>query len=154
MQNENYAIYSLPCGRLRISYIYSAIVGINRTEQMDKGCPSALSDSAYEQLTEYFNGKRREFDLPYFTNGTAFQERVWRALTQIPYGQTISYKQLAATVGNEKACRAVGGANNKNPISIIIPCHRVVGARGDLVGYGGGLDMKAVLLELERKYSE
>jgi methylated-DNA-[protein]-cysteine S-methyltransferase len=102
------------------------------------------------QLAEYFDGKRHEFDLPLDPRGTPFQKSVWSALQNIPYGTTRSYKDIAVAVGNPKACRAVGMANNKNPISVIIPCHRVLGATGALTGYGGGLDMKRALLELEK----
>ena len=105
---------------------------------------------AYEQLTEYLEQDRRVFDLPLITQGTEFQQKVWRALQCIPYGKTCSYKEIAEKVGNVKACRAVGMANNKNPIAIFIPCHRVIGANGKLVGYAGGLDIKEKLLELER----
>ena len=101
------------------------------------------------QLDEYFAGKRSSFDLPLAPRGTDFQQQVWAALCAIPYGQTQSYGQIAAYVGRPKAARAVGGANNKNPIAIIIPCHRVIGASGAMVGYRGGLDIKHQLLELE-----
>ncbi len=104
---------------------------------------------AYEQLQEYFNGERKSFDLPLNPKGTDFQKSVWNALLQIPYGEVWSYKDVAKYIGNEKACRAVGNANNKNPIVIIIPCHRVIGTNGKLVGYGGGLPMKEKLLKLE-----
>jgi methylated-DNA-[protein]-cysteine S-methyltransferase len=110
-----------------------------------------LLKRAAGQLVEYFNGKRRCFDLPLDPRGTAFQKSVWSALQDIPYGETRSYKDIAIAVDNPKACRAVGMTNNKNPISIIIPCHRVVGADGTLTGYGGGLDIKQVLLELEKQ---
>ncbi|MEL7656091.1 MAG: methylated-DNA--[protein]-cysteine S-methyltransferase [Bacillota bacterium] len=106
---------------------------------------------AGKQLKEYFNGSRREFDLPLAPTGTEFMLRVWKALQTIPYGETRSYKEIAELAGNSKACRAVGMTNNRNPISIIIPCHRVIGANGDLVGYGGGLDKKVYLLDLERR---
>ena len=101
------------------------------------------------QLNEYLIGERTEFDLPLKPEGTAFQKKVWEALCTIPYGQTRSYKEIAVQIGNEKACRAVGMANNCNPISIIIPCHRVIGADKSLVGYGGGLNIKVKLLNLE-----
>ena len=101
------------------------------------------------QLNEYLIGERTEFDLPLKPEGTAFQKKVWEALCTIPYGQTRSYKEIAIQIGNEKACRAVGMANNRNPISIIIPCHRVIGADKSLVGYGGGLNIKVKLLNLE-----
>ena len=105
---------------------------------------------AIAQLDEYFAGTRTDFDVALdIITGTPFQRAVWEALSQIPYGKTWSYGQLAAAVGNPKAARAVGGANNKNPIAVIIPCHRVIGADGSLVGFGGGLDIKKRLLELE-----
>lgn len=101
------------------------------------------------QLDQYFAGKRRDFDLPLAPQGTPFQQLVWAALRQIPYGTTASYGQIAEAIGNPKASRAVGMANNRNPIAVIIPCHRVIGADGSLVGYGGGLPIKKQLLELE-----
>ncbi|MGR6838795.1 methylated-DNA--[protein]-cysteine S-methyltransferase [Aliivibrio wodanis] len=103
------------------------------------------------QLKEYFNGDRREFSIPLAANGTEFQNKVWKALTAIPYGETWCYKDLAIAVGNPKASQAVGGANGKNPISIIVPCHRVIGKNGSLTGYAGGIDIKQALLELEAK---
>ena len=106
---------------------------------------------AKKELEEYFEGKRKEFDLPLEQEGTEFQKKVWEALERIPYGETRTYKDVAKMVGNEKASRAVGMANNKNSIPIIIPCHRVIGSNGKLVGYALGLDMKKYLLDLERK---
>ena len=103
-----------------------------------------------KQLKEYFAGKRKEFDLPLVFEGTDFQKSCWKALQTIPYGKTCSYKDIAMKIKNEKACRAVGGANNKNPIAIIVPCHRVIGANGSLVGFGGGLKTKQFLLDLEK----
>lgn len=108
-----------------------------------------LIKESVRQLNEYLIGERTEFDLPLKPEGTAFQKKVWEALCTIPYGQTRSYKEIAVQIGNEKACRAVGMANNRNPISIIIPCHRVIGADKSLVGYGGGLNIKVKLLNLE-----
>ena len=110
---------------------------------------SDLTKLAYTQIREYLDGQRKVFDLPLHPNGTEFQIKVWKALTEIPYGETRSYKDIAISIGNEKACRAVGMANNKNPIPIIIPCHRVIGANKKLVGYAGGLDLKERLLDLE-----
>lgn len=110
-----------------------------------------LLSRAAEQLDEYFDGKRHEFDLPLYPRGTPFQTSVWSALQDIPYGETRSYKNIASALGKPTACRAVGSANNKNPISIIIPCHRVIGSGGALTGYGGGLDVKQALLELEKR---
>ncbi len=108
-------------------------------------------DQAAQELKEYLNGERTAFDLPLAPKGTVFQEKVWTILLSIPYGETRSYGDIAKQIGNPKACRAVGMANNRNPISIIIPCHRVVGAKGDLVGYGGGLPIKQYLIELEKR---
>lgn len=108
-----------------------------------------LLQEAEEQLTEYFAGVRREFDLPLAPKGTPFQQAVWAELLKIPYGETRTYGQLAAALGKPKASRAVGSACHCNPIGILIPCHRVVGANGSLTGYAGGLDVKEYLLELE-----
>lgn len=102
-----------------------------------------------EQLGEYFAGERREFDVPLDLRGTHFQLSAWAALRVIPYGQTRTYAQQAAALGNPGAFRAVGLANNRNPVSIVVPCHRVLGADGSLIGYGGGLDTKRALLDLE-----
>ena len=105
---------------------------------------------AVEQLEEYFAGERREFDLDLDLVGTTFQRRVWETLLTIPYGETSSYGQIAEQIGSPGASRAVGLANGRNPIGIIVPCHRVIGANGSLTGYGGGLERKRILLELER----
>ena len=106
---------------------------------------------AAQELSEYFAGNRKEFDIPLNPKGTDFQKSVWNALCTIPYGKTMSYGQVAAQIGNPKASRAGGMGNNKNPIPILIPCHRVIGANGKLVGYGGGIWIKQKLLELEQK---
>lgn len=111
---------------------------------------TAVLETAGTQLMEYFQGKRKDFSLPLSPQGTEFQKRVWEALRSIPYGQTRSYGEIAAQIGKPKACRAVGGANNKNPIMIFIPCHRVIGADGSLVGFGGGLPAKRYMLDLEK----
>ena len=108
---------------------------------------------AVEQLGAYFAGDLTEFDLNYDMAGTAFQRRVWTALLTIPSGQTRSYGELALQIGAPKASRAVGLANGRNPISIIVPCHRVIGANGSLTGYGGGIERKSALLDLERQHS-
>ena len=113
--------------------------------------PCAVLDRATRQLAEYFAGERTSFDLPLAPAGTPFQLTTWRALREIPYAETINYGQLALRVGNAKASRAVGLANGRNPISIVVPCHRVIGANGSLTGYGGGLDRKRLLLDLERR---
>ncbi|ADY55826.1 methylated-DNA/protein-cysteinemethyltransferase [Syntrophobotulus glycolicus DSM 8271] len=111
-----------------------------------------LIEKAVLQLREYFDGKRTEFDLPLCLQGTEFQQSVWKALQTIAAAETRSYKEIAVQIGNPKAVRAVGMANNRNPISIIVPCHRVVGADGSLTGYGGGLPVKKYLLDLEKRY--
>lgn len=130
------------CGNITAIYIDKEASGD------DSSTP--LLQRAGSQLSEYFQGKRKEFDLPLAPVGTDFQRRVWDALLTIPYGKTRSYGEIAAQIGQPKASRAVGGANNRNPIMIVIPCHRVIGANGSLTGYGGGLDVKQYLLELEK----
>lgn len=110
--------------------------------------------AARRQLTEYFAGERREFDLPLKLSGTEFQMSVLEALQQIPYGETTSYAEIAERVGRPKAVRAVGAANGRNPIPIIVPCHRVIGSHGELTGFGGGLDTKKALLKLESEHSD
>lgn len=112
---------------------------------------NSLLIKAEKQLKEYFAKERTTFDLPIRLQGTEFQTKVWNALQQIPYGRTCSYGDLAKIIGNPKASRAVGGANNKNPVMIIVPCHRVIGANGTMVGFGAGLDVKKYLLELEQR---
>lgn len=102
-----------------------------------------------EQLRQYFAGERTAFELPLATNGNAFEQRVWRALQEIPYGATVSYGEIARRIGEPTAARAVGLANGRNPIAVIVPCHRVIGADGSLTGYGGGLERKRMLLDLE-----
>ncbi|MEJ1932857.1 methylated-DNA--[protein]-cysteine S-methyltransferase, partial [Nostoc sp. NIES-2111] len=112
---------------------------------------AAVLLDAERQLAEYFGGWRQSFDLPLRAEGTAFQQEVWAALQEIPYGQTMSYGELAQKLGKEKAVRAVGAANGRNPIAIVVPCHRVIGADGSLTGYGGGMERKKFLLELESR---
>jgi len=109
-----------------------------------------LMKEAGKELEEYFKGTRKTFTLPLSLKGTPFQKKVWQVLMTIPYGKTMTYKQVAEAIGNPKACRAVGLANNRNPIPIIVPCHRVIGSNGKLVGYAGGLHIKEKLLEMEQ----
>ena len=111
---------------------------------------TTLIKEAHQQLSEYLKGERKSFDLPLRMKGTDFQQRVWNALLDIPYGETRSYKQIAEAIGNPKAVRAVGMANNRNPLLIVVPCHRVIGADGKLVGYGAGIEKKEFLLRLEK----
>lgn len=109
---------------------------------------------AAQQLEEYFHGLRRDFTIPLKANGTQFQQQVWQSLTHIPYGMTRTYKELAETIGKPKASRAVGSACNRNPLPIVIPCHRVIGSSGSLTGYAGGLELKAMLLKMEEKFTK
>ena len=130
-----------------------AITGVffERERTVDlKKAETPLIKKAAAQIEEYLDGKRKQFKLPLALHGTEFQLAVWRALQDIPFGETRSYKEIAASIGRPLAVRAVGMANNRNPISIIVPCHRVIGHDGKLVGYGGGLPLKQRLLELER----
>ena len=110
---------------------------------------TSLIKEAHLQFSEYLKGERKEFDIPFRMKGTKFQKQVWTALCEIPYGETRSYKQIAEAIGNPKAVRAVGMANNQNPLLVLVPCHRVIGSNGQLVGYAGGLDKKEFLLRLE-----
>lgn len=149
-----------PVGCIYISSDGNSIISVSfRTPEIDalhtdlneKAVPSCIELCA-NQLSEYFSGSRRTFDLPLSPAGTEFQQRVWKQLEQIPYGRTISYLDLAKQLGDPKVIRAAGTANGKNPIAIIIPCHRVIGSNGDLVGYGGGLPNKKWLLEHEQQH--
>jgi len=112
-----------------------------------------MSDAS-QQLREYFSGERRDFDLPLILSGTEFQVSVLEALQDIPYGETTSYGEIAKRIGRPKAVRAVGAANGRNPIPIVVPCHRVIGSTGDLTGFGGGLDTKEALLRLEAEHTQ
>lgn len=123
---------------------------LKKKEEMEEKNTELLQE-VKRQLEEYFSGRLQNFDLPLKPKGTDFQKQVWKALLTIPYGETKSYEDIAKQIGKEKAVRAVGGANHVNPISIVIPCHRVIGKNGNLTGYGGGLEVKEKLLELERK---
>jgi methylated-DNA-[protein]-cysteine S-methyltransferase len=149
-------IYSYKFCNLFIAEESEAICGISFCTGKEKNykdferCETLLIKKAAEQLNEYFDGKLKVFDLPLVLHGTDFQVKVWKALQKIPYGKTSSYGEIAAIIGNPKASRAVGMANNRNPISIIVPCHRVIGHNGSLTGYAGGLKLKQQLLELEK----
>jgi len=153
-----YAIVDSPIGHLLLQTDGVALTGLymDVPDRPTRGLSDGQEDAnagplleAVRQLEEYFAGKRRDFDLPLRLNGTEFQQRVWRALTEIPYGETWSYGELATRIGNPNASRAVGLANGRNPISILVPCHRVIGADGSLTGYGGGLQRKQWLLAHE-----
>lgn len=150
-----------PVGTLRLTTDGERLTGVYFSEHrhappdlgeevVETDAPPVLREAA-RQLREYFAGTRTDFDLLLLSPGTDFQQRVWGALARIPYGTTWSYRQLADEVGSPGAARAVGMANGRNPISIVVPCHRVVGASGAITGYGGGVERKQVLLDLERR---
>ncbi len=155
MTNErSYFIYPTPMGRVTIASDGTSLTQLvfGAAELAGTKTPTALTNEAANQIQEYLAGKRKEFRLPLDPAGTAFQQQVWSALRAIPYGETRSYQQVADAIGKPKAMRAVGGANNKNPLPILIPCHRVIGANGDLVGYAAGLKIKKFLLDLEEQH--
>lgn len=151
-----YTIAPSPLGEMTLQANDEGILGIWFTTQTTRPDDLGQEDAnhpvlglALTQLDEYFSGKRTQFDLPIAAKGTAFQMQVWQALTTIPYGETWSYQELANAIGNPKAVRAVGLANGKNPVSIVVPCHRVIGKNGKLTGYAGGIERKRWLLERE-----
>ncbi len=149
---RGYAIYNSNLGLIKIGYEEDVVVYLKKIneEPLDYGDKTSFTDMVFNEVNEYFNGLRKEFTFKYKLVGTEFQKRVWDALLTIPYGKTKTYKEIAILVGNQKASRAVGLANNKNPITIVVPCHRVIGVNKKLVGYAGGLEMKQYLLEMER----
>ena len=149
-----FCVMDSPVGHLRIDEAEGRVAGLNRVDEPLCSPATPLLSEAVRQLRAYFDGSLTAFDLPLATHGTAFQELCWAALKEIPYGATVTYGEQARRIGNSKASRAVGGANHHNPISIVIPCHRVVGANGSLTGYGGGLDMKEWLLNHEKSVLE
>ena len=157
MKNVFFYDYPLPVGCIEIAETVGGIsrVGFRNNGKKDFNgftvAETPLIKKAAEQLTEYFAGKRKKFDLPLVPDGTDFQRSVWQALLTIPFGETRSYGNIAALIGNPRASRAVGMANNRNPIVVIIPCHRVIGWNGSLTGYGGGLGVKQYLLDLENR---
>jgi methylated-DNA-[protein]-cysteine S-methyltransferase len=149
----NFFIYNYPLCKLGIVEKDGAICNVFFKSDIVPGgfkkAETSLIQKTASQLDEYFNGKRKVFDLPLNLNGTDFQIDVWKALQAIPFGETRSYGEIAAIIGKPKASRAVGMANNRNPIVIIVPCHRVIGRDGSLTGFGGGIELKRRLLELE-----
>ncbi len=144
--------YLSPLGCLQLTAENEAVIGVEfvSTPAPNVG-DSPVLELCQRQLEAYFAGTLTEFTIPLSVSGTDFKIRVWRELQRIPFGSTLSYGGLAQRIGNPKASRAVGGANNRNPIAIIIPCHRVIGVRGELTGYAGGLDRKEALLEHEKR---
>lgn len=154
---KNLFFYSTSIGKIGIADNGEAITNLyfggERTPQDVEVKETVLIREAAAQLNDYLAGKRKVFEVPVALKGTIFQQTVWKALTAIPYGETRSYKEIAESIGQPKACRAVGMANNKNPIAVLVPCHRVIGANGKLVGYAGGLDIKEKLLGMEKQYA-
>ena len=151
MSNLSFTTYESPIGTLYLTSNQDALLGVSFISEIrEEQESSPVLDMAMQQLDAYFNGKLQQFTVPFELQGTAFQKTVWEALCTIPYGTVVSYQDIAIAIGNPKAVRAVGMANNKNPISIIIPCHRVIGKQGSLTGYAGGLDKKQWLLSHER----
>lgn len=149
---SGFAIYESPFGPIRMDYEGEVLIRLRTVEPtVQTGERTELTDRAMEQLREYFSGQRKQFELHYELRGTEFQKKVWAALEAIPYGQTRSYREIAQAVGNPKAVRAVGAANGKNPMWVVVPCHRVIGADGGLTGYAGGVELKRALLELEQR---
>ncbi|HEX3845939.1 MAG TPA: methylated-DNA--[protein]-cysteine S-methyltransferase [Steroidobacteraceae bacterium] len=154
---SNFCHFESPIGRLLLTSNGSALTGLymlpsrksSSTDGWIEGSAARPLAAAVRQLSEYFAGERRDFDLPLALDGTIFQTRVWRELVEIPFGRTWSYAELAGRIGKPGASRAVGLANGSNPVSIIVPCHRVIGSDGSLTGYGGGLERKRWLLEHE-----
>lgn len=145
----NYFCYDTEIGTIKISEKDGKIIGLAFSDYKKEKETDAIRKT-YLQLKEYLSGKRKNFDIEIEMIGTEFQKKVWKELLNIPYGETRSYKDIAIAIGNEKACRAVGNANNKNPIAIIVPCHRVVGSNGSMTGYAGGLNIKEKLLKIEK----
>ncbi|AUN14842.1 methylated-DNA--[protein]-cysteine S-methyltransferase [Paraclostridium sordellii] len=155
MIQKYYYYYDSPIGILEIGTTEDELISILYVDEKRKNTeqPEILKETI-KQIQEYFNGTRKEFDIKFKLKGTEFQEKVWNALTDIPYGDTVSYKYIAKKIGNEKAVRAVGNTNGRNIINIVVPCHRVIGANKSLTGYGGGLDKKSWLLKHEEKFSK
>lgn len=158
---KNYGYYQSPIGRLVLigsDSILEQLLFPNEVEEKLNDRNLQYDPAAFkhviQQLDEYFSGTRQQFSLEIAPKGTEFQQRVWQELRNIPYGQTLSYGEVAARIGNPKGSRAVGMANNKNPIPIIVPCHRVIGKDGSLKGFGGGLEIKQQLLDLEKQSGE
>jgi methylated-DNA-[protein]-cysteine S-methyltransferase len=157
--SSSYKFIATPVGRLKLVASDKGVLAILWQNERPNRVPLAESQEnashpilleTERQLNEYFAGKRRSFSLPLDMQGTVFQKSVWEALLGIPFGETRSYGQLAKQLGNPNAMRAVGAANGRNPISIVVPCHRVIGSSGELTGFAGGLETKAHLLELEQ----
>lgn len=147
-----FAIYKTKIGYIRIGYDKEKLLSIEMLDKCDYSSKrSEFSDEVFKQIKEYLDGNRKEFNFDIVLEGTDFQKMVWNELLKIPYGETVTYKYIAKKIGNEKSYRAVGNANNKNKIPIVVPCHRVIGTNGNLIGYVGGLYKKEFLINLEKE---
>lgn len=147
------AYYNSPIGYIQILGNEHSIISLDFIDEINNDEKrNDLLNTCITELDEYFKGKRRSFSLNLLLDGTDFQKKVWNALINIPYGKTVSYKDIAKAIGNEKSARAVGNANNKNKIAIIVPCHRVIGSNGSLTGYAGGIWRKEWLLNHEKMF--
>ena len=147
--NTYYDHYHTPIGNMEITASNSVVEAIHFVDTVHPVCPNSVTNVAKQQMLEYFDGSRQSFDLPLGAQGTDFQKQVWQALCTIEYGETCSYSDIANKIKNPKAVRAVGSANGRNPLTIVVPCHRVVGANGSLTGYASGTERKAWLLNHE-----
>ena len=162
--NPKYYSFESPIGKLTVYFTDKGIIALSLGEEDNHkhierhyGTPTEVDKKDYnyhEEIIKYLNGELKRFTMPIYFKGTHFQESVWKELLNIHYGETRTYKELAEKVGSPKGFRAVGGALNKNPIGIIVPCHRVIGSNGKLVGFAGGLDLKSRLLNLEKNNVE
>jgi methylated-DNA-[protein]-cysteine S-methyltransferase len=153
---DYFLFYKSPLGWLKIhsdGVCLKSIIFVENEEDVENSMPRGILKKTVEQLTEYFQGKRQSFDLEIEPEGTSFQKKVWQSLQTVGFGQTKNYNDIAKELGSTRYCRAVGLANGKNPLPIIIPCHRIIGTNGKLVGYSGGLAKKKWLLLHEQKYS-
>ena len=146
--------YNTKFGKIFIEADDDFVTQISFSKLCRKKLETPIIKETFTQLEEYFKGKRKTFNLPLKLEGTDFQKSVWKALLTIPYGKTATYKDIAKIIGNEKASRAVGMANNKNKLLILIPCHRIIGSNGNLTGYAGGLEIKQQLLSLEKSITQ
>jgi len=147
------AYYPCKYGTIKMQYEKDMLYALAITKtQTEKNEPTQFTDKVFQEIEAYFSKKRKTFDIPYTFIGTPFQKKIWKELEKIPYGETRTYAEIAKNIGNPKACRAVGGACNKNPIWLIVPCHRVVGKKQSLTGYAYGIEMKQELLAIEKSW--
>ena len=144
------AVYMTKYSYIKIGFIDDKVVLIKRVDSLESSEKTEFSDFVINEINEYFAGKRKEFTFKYEISGTEFQKKVYNALLNIKYGEVKSYQDIAIEIGNINASRAVGNANNKNPLLFVVPCHRVIGKKGSLVGYASGIELKQSLLEMER----